>query len=275
MDSQPVTYYFYPCRFGGLIMELKILYRAIHTPEGDSQTPDIEQTTPVESDTEKMSNEGPYTLTFIDNILTLTFSGITCGHDVVLNTSIELPPEKEVAFEISSKYASTGVTLITREIFTYVDRDTSKVDYKADGDKLARIISDPINNTIWVQLIKECAPIDGFYMEEITGKFSSTQLLSSKVPWLKARIALLNKKASMLNAVDSYKTLAYLEAQVDLLTRIVLAIAPDNELTNMLQKADAVSVLNIKPISDIEAEFAESKATLRALQERYYGKLHE
>lgn len=275
MDSQPVTCYFYACRFGGLIMDLKILYRAIQPPDADSPSTDIDQNTTIEGEPDENSNEGPYTLTFIDDILTLTFSGTTCGHDVVLTTSIELPPEKEVAFEISSKYTSTGVTLVTREIFAYVDRDTSKVDYKAEGDKLARIISDPINNAIWVQLIKECAPSASFYTEEITGKFSSTQLLSSKVPWLKDRITLVNKKASMLNAVDSYKTLAYLEAQVDLLTRIVLAIAPDSELTNMLQKADAVSVLNIKPISDIEAEFTESKAMLRALQERYYGKLHD
>lgn len=81
-------------------------------------------------------------------------------------------------------------------------------------------------------------------------------------------------KMELMQKVDIYNTIAYLEAQVDVLTRIILSnkAGHDENLIDSLEKADKYSVLNIKPREYVNQEF-DAKKKMRELQEEYYLKV--
>ena len=82
-------------------------------------------------------------------------------------------------------------------------------------------------------------------------------------------------KSDMLGKIDQRNSVAYLEAQVDLLTRLYLQDHPEktNTLIELLKQADSHSVLNIKNETKLTKEFTENKALVRQVQEEFYDKL--
>ena len=89
---------------------------------------------------------------------------------------------------------------------------------------------------------------------------------------LKKLLSLSRLKCDMLGVVDQRDSVSYLEAQVDILTRLVLALHPgdDSTLINILRKADEHSVLNIKGTDALAKEFTAKKAWVRTVQKDYY-----
>lgn len=85
-------------------------------------------------------------------------------------------------------------------------------------------------------------------------------------------LAMARLKSAMLGVVDQRDSVSYLEAQVDILTRLVLELHKDDErsLTQLLRKADEFSVLNIKDEDALAAEFTSKKAWVRTVQQDYY-----
>ena len=85
-------------------------------------------------------------------------------------------------------------------------------------------------------------------------------------------LELARLKSAMLGEVDQRDSVSYLEAQVDILTRVILAVLPDNKdvLVELLRKADARSVLNIKDRAALEKEFVAKKDWVRKVQKDYY-----
>lgn len=79
-------------------------------------------------------------------------------------------------------------------------------------------------------------------------------------------------KSAMLGEVDQRDSVSYLEAQVDILTRLVLELHKDDTrpLTEILRKADEHSVLNIKDEDSLMKEFINKKAWVRTVQKDYY-----
>lgn len=79
-------------------------------------------------------------------------------------------------------------------------------------------------------------------------------------------------KSKMLGCVDQRDSVSYLEAQVDILTRLVLALHKDDHssLTNILREADKNSVLTIKGEEALANEFTKKKAWVRTVQKDYY-----
>ena len=79
-------------------------------------------------------------------------------------------------------------------------------------------------------------------------------------------------KSEMLGVVDQRDSVSYLEAQVDILTRLVLALHKDDNspLIEVLRKADEHSVLNIKNEEALAKEFTAKKAWVRTVQKDYY-----
>ena len=79
-------------------------------------------------------------------------------------------------------------------------------------------------------------------------------------------------KSAMLGVVDQRDSVSYLEAQVDILTRLVLELHKDDNrpLTEILRKADEHSVLNIKDEASLANEFVTKKAWVRTVQKDYY-----
>ena len=74
-----------------------------------------------------------------------------------------------------------------------------------------------------------------------------------------------------MKELDPYKSIAYLEVQVDILTRILLATLPeDSKYSKVLKAADEQSILDIKPEDALLEEITDGKARVRELQQKYY-----
>jgi hypothetical protein len=78
-------------------------------------------------------------------------------------------------------------------------------------------------------------------------------------------------KFRMINKVDIYNSVTYLESQVDTLTRIILKLYNENDkLRELLVNADKYSVLDIKDNDVILGEIERDKKNIRNLQKEYY-----
>lgn len=79
-------------------------------------------------------------------------------------------------------------------------------------------------------------------------------------------------KSEMLGVVDQRDSVSYIEAQVDILTRLVLDLhkGNSNPLLGILRMADANSVLEIKGVEALANEFLDKKAWVRTVQKDYY-----
>ena len=79
-------------------------------------------------------------------------------------------------------------------------------------------------------------------------------------------------KRKFLRRFEKLNSLSYLEAQVDILTRLVLEMydGDNQKLKQLLQTADNYSVLDIKDDELVDAEFTKHKHDIRELQEQYY-----
>lgn len=213
-------------------------------------------------------NKTYYELTLNSQTLTLHVStpwkNIRFEDTIVL----DLTDKQEVAYEIMLRESNKPGELSIYPIFDYVDRTTRLKNVQYSGKKIARIVLD--SNIIWVYLAIPCDEVSGFENELIDNSQSSTGILLSKCNWLKTHYSKLSTKANLINTIDSNRSLAYLEAQVDILTRILISLAPESNLLQILKLADTYSVLNIKPLADISNEFSHNKSKLRDRQEIYY-----
>lgn len=90
---------------------------------------------------------------------------------------------------------------------------------------------------------------------------------------LRKFLALKHLKSDMLGVVDQRDSVSYLEAQVDILTRLVLELHKDSSsrLVQILRQADDNSVLNIKGEDALSKEFLDKKAWVRTVQRDYYA----
>lgn len=269
-------------------MELKIIRKAfqpsntVETAAKDSLENDSMENISIESDdvpTENRDlvendevNRKPYTISFVDGILSLGV--ITKYRDKDFNGSIDLDVADNTykIFDIVLYENMDSVGLSAYEVFNYVHKDSGLRNRQFDGQKIARVLID--DNIVWLWLCLATDEIEGFENEVYDGEKSTTGMLQEKSEWFRNRVLLFKKKAKMLNGVDIYKSLAYLEAQVDLLTRIVLG-DNDGSLLAALKLADDNSVLNMKPLEDVKAEFTVGKRALREAQEAYYVNLKE
>lgn len=80
-------------------------------------------------------------------------------------------------------------------------------------------------------------------------------------------------KSAMLGDIDQRDSVAYLEAQVDILSRLVIQEHKNsnNPLIELLRKADVNSVLDVKDTDALIEELTEKKGLVREVQKRYYA----
>ena len=96
--------------------------------------------------------------------------------------------------------------------------------------------------------------------------------LVSRDKQMKHMFDMARLKSEMLGVVDQRDSVSYLEAQVDILTRLVLELHKDDHrpLIEILRKADEHSVLTIKNEGALAKEFTAKKAWVRTVQKDYY-----
>ena len=250
-------------------MEIKVIHREYVEPK----TYD-EQGNEVESK-EKQEYKAPYAITFVDDVLSLTVSTKFKGKDINLTQDINLANQESKLLELQIRDSIKQTELSCYEVFKFVNLITGTRNYSYIGNKVARVLIDKDNDVCYVMLFLRTKDIDGFENILQDENLTATGMLQSVSPWFQQRCFKIERKRKLINDVDIYKSIAYLEAQVDLLTRLAIQYAPASELIDLLKIADKYSVLNNKPDEDVKNEFEVNKAGFREKQEKYYERVQQ
>lgn len=136
---------------------------------------------------------------------------------------------------------------------------------------IARIAFDPECKDVVVALLQDSDDIPGY--ENVVYDLrerSTTGMMVQHSAYFAELFRKRKIKADMINAVDIYATITYLESQVDVLTRVVLPLIPESEEKRFLQLADENSVLHIKSVNAMTEEIKRDKKQVRKLQRVYY-----
>lgn len=164
-------------------------------------------------------------------------------------------------------------------IMQYVQHDSANINLDGGTARnaldLLRIVVDVANNEVFIAM-RNSAEVELLgceYVEVDTTVSVTGELVRLSRCFAKHHAAYICK-AKLINVIDNYDSLSYMEAQLDVLTKLVLALAqnqPANaEHITMLTAADTHSVLNVKTAAKLIAEF-NHKAKLRELQVKYYA----
>ena len=215
--------------------------------------------------------KNPYNIKYKDNNITLTYHKYINTIENIYNINIDTISKNKV-YDIMLIEDDEFYKLSLIEVFNYVNRNTGVRDVKYKGEKIARIAIN--NDNIIILLSIACSDILEFENVIINKDKSFTKHLVDNADWLDNRIKNIKKKSKLLNDVDLYRNISYLEAQVDVLTRVIVELSKESNLYEIVKMFDDNSVLNIKPIEDIKNEIT-NKDNFRRNQEVYYEKLKE
>lgn len=130
------------------------------------------------------------------------------------------------------------------------------------------------NGDINLFLYKRMDDIDGVSNVVIKNRENSNSVLYNNSKVYREKYASKKIKATMLNRLDPYDSLAYLEIQIDALTRIVNGLIKDETNIDkksliLLDAADNQSVLNCKTLENCLDEINSHKKNVRRLQQDY------
>lgn len=146
------------------------------------------------------------------------------------------------------------------------------------------IVNDDVSNvTILLDRPTSIAPIINCDIEHIEILLpsdtlrSKTSFLIEHDEFFKEKYLHYKRKSTLVGHIDYYNSIAYSEAQIDLLTRVLILLmneleVPDEvtKLRELLVVANNNSVLDIKSVDSILKEFTVHKANMRKLQSGYY-----
>ena len=223
---------------------------------------------------EKQKPEIDYTISKDDKGITLTFKGTVRNYD--LNETVTLPFDtyKGKVLQLSLQWTYTCELRIS-PLYEMTSRYYSASANQNEEYKLCRVSIAPDCKDIVVFLEKAtdyiCPDAENIVMPK--GTLTKTQIIQQYSPFYKERCDYIHKKVTMMKSVDIYNTVAYLESQVDALTRLVLQMTnSQSNAAEILRKADKYSVLDIKDKDKILQEFETDKQNVRNMQKEYYDK---
>ena len=233
---------------------------------------------PYEWQTEK-DVQYPVEYSVVDNEDTLDFKFLCnfYGQSEELSLSFNKNESKGKCYQVNFYRFDTSGELLVTEAFKILNNDDfSKSGSSSNIKGLLKLIFDPEGNIV-IFLMQRYREIEGFECKSVdTSTKSTIGYMCEANEWFKERFSLYRKKGEFLRNVDIYKSVSYLEAQIDILTKALISLLPeDSKMLPYLKQADNYSVLNIKPVEDISKEFTQSKSEFRKQQEKYYGALHE
>lgn len=212
------------------------------------------------------------------NILSGTVGTHCAIGDVVRDFSIDLSEWKGKILEVQIRPSSAD-----RYSVVYFDSGKNYADgngmpdYTHYGRNLRSLFKVCVHENVSESTILISEPhesIEGFdcICRDLEDPNMRMYLLSEEDPVAREILIRRAIKSDLLGAIDQRDSVAYLEAQVDLLTRLCLKLAEgrsDEELS-ALRVADQYSVLDIKNTDKILREFTEKKSLVRKEQQKYY-----
>ena len=166
----------------------------------------------------------------------------------------------------------------TVKMFEYIQRSIGQYVNIVNPDIVIGKIVFEDNSDILIYLSLPTYQVDEFECTAIdVWARSSTSYITDASPLYSAALRNYQLKKSLIEQVDIYSSVTYLESQLDAATRLLLLIASKvlenqegRELIDILTAADVRSVLEIKSSEKIIKEFVEDKGKIRELQEAYY-----
>ena len=227
-------------------------------------------------DGEEIQPDTVYRMKLTDSVLSLYFTAVNQGETV--EKSLEFPLDvyrgKIVQVLVTCSVVKNDVKIVS--VYEQVTRGSFLLDTATRDLSIARLAFSEDCSEIVVFLNRACRDVAGFENVVLDpGAGCLTGYLMEHSEFCARKIARLQVKARMINEVDHYASISYLEAQVDILTRLVRRLlivseSVDDELKELLELADGYSVLDIKNRSAVRDEFA-NKAKIRRLQRVYYA----
>lgn len=229
-------------------------------------------------DGEVVRPDTEYGLRLTDSLLILSFKTLNQGD--VVERKLEFPLDvyrgKIVQVLVTCSVVKNDVRIVP--VYEQVTRSSFMLDTATRDLSVARLAFNEDYSEVVVFLNRACYDVAGFVnvvLDQDAGCL--TGYLMEHSEFCARRIEKLRIKAKMINEVDHYASISYLEAQVDVLTRAVRLLLEEGGQTvppkvrELLAVADGYSVLDMKGQESIQQEFVENKAKIRRLQRVYYA----
>jgi hypothetical protein len=126
-------------------------------------------------------------------------------------------------------------------------------------------------------LVISCFKVRGDFEVKTAPKFPS-EIALEYFPKYGEKLSLRQARRKLMVELDPNDSLSYLEAQLDIVTKIIIQVAEQYphlynvipELAQFKAVFEETSVFNIKPVEDGLREMTEGKAKTRKYQEQYF-----
>lgn len=252
--------------------------KVLHTPLKTKRVVKtvVNEETHLEEQVEIIEKANPvvkYDIKARENGLCIVFSAASNDYGKLYEVELDYEEYAGKIIEISLVRSDVVDELKVYPVFHRVVQHTGiQNSSKSRMDKgIARIVFDPACKNIVIALLQDSDDIPG--CENVVYDLKERSTTGMLVEHSKYFAELFQKrktKAQMINEVDIYATITYLESQVDALTRIVLKLAPESEEKRILDWANQYSVLDMKKADAIIKEIKQDKGDIRRLQRVYY-----
>lgn len=169
-----------------------------------------------------------------------------------------------------------GPVLYLSSMFEFVGR-RKDISTPQNKIRVARLVFDDIDDTLYFFIQHPTEEVEGVQNTVINGMeiINYNKFIGQVSSVFNKKLKAYETKSKLLNNLDFYDTFSYLEAQVDILTQLLIQVLNKEEinedLLNVLKEANKYSVINNKPMDKLIREFDEKKAYFRNRQETYYN----
>lgn len=219
---------------------------------------------------ENRHDDNKFSIVVDGDVITLTFSinynKIQIDKEFSLNIAKNL--DKVIQVEMVN-FADRG-DIVIRELYRTADYALNGNDARCEPIPIARLSVSADKSDIALHIFGHISEVpEDLEIVERDWHTNISKFLCEHSAYYKQRFLKYANKVTIAQNSDIRDTLAYLEAQVDALTRLLLK-SEDSDAQEILQKADKYSVLNIKDKSKLLQEIETNKAKVRGLQQSYY-----
>ena len=212
-----------------------------------------------------------YSVTFADNVLTVGFEINRHGETFKSSQVFDITTIAGRIMEIAVIETDVPNAVISFPVFennSWGNKHPSKTLSKGDV-RIARVAVDENGKDWVVQLARPTEEVAGFDNFKKPEGITEVAFFMQHSETVKERVERSKRKSALFNNVDTSDSIAYLEAQIDALTRYILSEKQDINALTVLQEAEKRSVMDSKPLHKLLQEF-EHKANVREQQAQYY-----
>lgn len=223
-----------------------------------------------------------YTINVVNNIINIEKKDITQNTNVTLE-SINLNDlfSQRISYDVFEIENNTNKLLTISIPQQRNVRDgvlLTKEDYKLGDRLLSFTFGDVIDDTTFFFYKSVSTELPITKIDDNITSINIIQLASEYFPYLKTKADSLKIKHKILRTFDAHSVLAYLEAQVDLLSLILESIIKNNpniiiddtlDINSIFEAISSTNVTTVKDITACLGEIKTTKANLRIIQDEY------